>query len=48
MTQTGYPTLSTTIYTQTHPEPNTILPWSVSWVGADTNENKDKERKPAK
>lgn len=34
MTQTGYPTLSTTIYTQTHPEPNTILPGSVSGGGA--------------
>lgn len=50
MTQTGYLTLTTTIYTQTHPEPNTVLPRSMSGVGwgADGNESKDKERKAAK
>lgn len=36
MTQTGYPTLVTTIYTQTRPEPNTILPGKRG--GADGNE----------
>ena len=44
MTQTGYPTLGTTIYTQTHPEPNTILPGSVSGVGADGSERKERQR----
>ena len=48
MTQTGYPTLSTMIYTKTLPEPNTILPGSFSVVGADGSEGKDKERKAAK
>ena len=48
MTQTGYTTLSTMIYTKTHPEPNTILPGSFLAVGADGSEGKDKERKAAK
>lgn len=46
MSQAGYSILSTTIYTQTHPEHNTILPGSMlGWGevrGADGNENKDK------